>query len=303
MVAHEVAHQWFGNLVTAASWEEIWLNEAFANWMETKASDRFNPEWHERLRRRPWLNRTMTGDSGSATRAIRAARSPSRTCSTSSTRLPMTRVARCSQCSSSGLAKKCFVRDSRQYMKDRQFSNATAGDLWHHMQVASGKNVSDVAASWTEQQGFPVVHLTALCGEGQTIVQLRQARFSLGLQPLPPQLWKIPITLTRGAEQRSLLLEQTNGDARFTGCSDVPVLANGDGLGFYRVSYDSATLSRLTELFARLTPRSASCLAQRHVRAGAGRTRDDVSVLRPGRSDSVSNGRRSKRALLSQSTT
>ncbi|NBY16285.1 MAG: M1 family peptidase, partial [Betaproteobacteria bacterium] len=72
VVAHEIAHQWFGNLVTAASWEEIWLNEAFATWLAEKATDRFNPEWQVGLRRRSPIDRTMLDDAGSATRAIRS---------------------------------------------------------------------------------------------------------------------------------------------------------------------------------------------------------------------------------------
>ncbi|MBC8119466.1 MAG: M1 family metallopeptidase, partial [Burkholderiaceae bacterium] len=260
VVAHEIAHQWFGNLVTAASWEEIWLNEAFATWMETKASERFNPEWNERLRRRPWLNRTMAGDSGSATRAIRAGGVTESNVFDVFDPITYDKGGAVLAMLEQWIGEKVFRQGLAQYMKERQFSNATAGDLWHHMQVASGKNVSDVAASWTEQQGFPVVHLTAGCSDGRTIVQLRQSRFSLGLQSLPSQLWKIPISLTRGKEQLSLLLEQPNGTTMFTGCSDAPVLANGDGLGFYRVSYDSSTLQRLTESFARLTPDQQSVL-------------------------------------------
>ena len=73
-VAHEIAHQWFGNLVTAASWDEIWLNEAFATWMAVKATDRFNPAWKVPLRTRQPIDEAMKLDAGAATRAIRSAR-------------------------------------------------------------------------------------------------------------------------------------------------------------------------------------------------------------------------------------
>ena len=254
VVAHEIAHQWFGNLVTAASWEEIWLNEAFANWMETKVSERFNPQWHERLRRRPWLDQTMTGDAGAATRAIRSGTVNESSVFNVFDSITYNKGGAVLAMLEEWIGEEPFRQGLARYMKDRQFSNATAGDLWHHMHLASGKNVSDVAARWTDQQGFPAVELTASCKDGQTIVQLAQSRFSLGAQPLPPQQWKIPIVLARGKERRSLLLDQETGSAAFSGCSNVPVLANPGGLGFYRVSYDSATLQRLADSFQQLSP-------------------------------------------------
>jgi aminopeptidase N len=253
-VTHEIAHQWFGNLVTAASWEEIWLNEAFANWMETKASERFNPTWHERLRRRPWLDQTMTGDAGPATRAIRSGPVSESSVFDVFDQITYNKGGAVLAMLEEWIGEKSFRQGLTRYMKDRQFSNATAGDLWHHIQLASGKRISDVAASWTDQQGLPGVQLTASCNDGQTIIQLAQSRFSLGPQQLPPQQWKIPIVLARGKERRSMLLDQVTGSATFSGCSDAPVLANPDGLGFYRVSYDSTTLPRLADSFARLSP-------------------------------------------------
>ena len=254
IVAHEIAHQWFGNLVTAASWEEIWLNEAFATWMETKASERFNPEWRERLRRRPWLDQTMAGDAGNATRAIRSGAVSESSVFDVFDSITYEKGGAVLAMLEEWIGEKPFRGGLARYMKDRQFSNATAGDLWHHMQQASGKNIAEVASSWTDQQGFPVVQVTAGCDDGRTIIQLAQSRFSLGAQPLPPQQWKIPIVLARGKERRSLLLDQSTGSAVFDGCSNVPVLANPDALGFYRVSYDSATLQRLVDSFPRLSP-------------------------------------------------
>ncbi len=254
VVAHEIAHQWFGNLVTAASWEEIWLNEAFATWMEIKASEHFNPQWNERLRRRRWLDQTMTGDAGEATRAIRSGAVSESSVFDVFDSITYSKGGAVLAMLEEWIGEKAFRDGLARYMKDRQFSNATAGDLWHHMQLASGKNVSEVAASWIDQEGFPVVQVSASCNDGRTVVQMSQSRFSLGAHPLPAQQWKIPIVLARGAERRSLLLDQSTGSTTFDGCSNVSVLANPDGLGFYRVAYDAATLLRLIDSFARLTP-------------------------------------------------
>ncbi len=254
IVAHEIAHQWFGNLVTAASWEEIWLNEAFATWMEIKASERFNPGWHERLRRRPWLDQTMTLDAGSATRAIRSGAVIESEVFDVFDWITYNKGGAVLAMLEEWIGKQPFREGLALYMKDRQFSNATAGDLWHHIERASGKNVAGVAASWTDQQGFPVVQLTANCNDGRTTIELAQSRFALGGHSLPAQRWQIPIVLARGKERRSLLLDQATGSATFDGCSDETVLANPDGLGFYRVAYDSTALQKLAESFVRLTP-------------------------------------------------
>jgi aminopeptidase N len=102
-VAHEIAHQWFGNLVTAASWDEIWLNEAFATWMANKTTHHFNPRWQWELGKRPWFDMTMARDATPATRAIRAG--PVRESSVFDVFdniTPTPRVARCCRCWSSG---------------------------------------------------------------------------------------------------------------------------------------------------------------------------------------------------------
>jgi len=254
LIAHEIAHQWFGNLVTAASWEEIWLNEAFATWMEIKASERFNPEWHEGLKRRRRVDRTMTGDAGPATRAIRSGPVNEASVFDVFDSITYSKGGAVLAMLEQWIGEQPFRNGLVRYMKDRQFSNATAGDLWHHMEQASGKSVAAVASSWTDQKGFPVVQVAASCKEGRTSVALSQSRFSLGTQPLPPQGWKIPIVLARGKERRVLLLEQPTANATFDGCSNVPVLANPEGLGFYRIRYDAATLRRLADSFQRLLP-------------------------------------------------
>ena len=179
------------------------------------------------------------------------------------------------------MLEEWIARSSRRagaYMKDRQFSNATAGDLWHHMEQASGKSVAAVASSWTDQKGFPVLQVAASCKGGRTTVAHSHA-FQLEHIRYRRKNGKIPIVLVRGKERRVLLLDRPTANETFDGCSNVPVLANPEGLGFYRISYDSATLRTAGGLISRVCACTASGAAQRHLRARAGGACLDVVLL------------------------
>ena len=263
MIAHEVAHQWFGNLVTASSWDEIWLNEAFATWLERKTTARFNPEWQVELQQRLPIDRTMTLDAGPATRAIRAG--PVRESSVFDVFDGITYVKGGAVLSmlEQWIGADTFRRGLAAYIAERKYSNATAGDLWFHLSNASGRDVSGVAASWTDQAGFPVVQLRAACEGGRTHVSLAQQRFAnqpgpvaaprLGTR-LGTRLWKIPVLLARGSEVSTVMLDSASTETELPGCSDEPVLANAGGKGFYRVAYAAPALAAATARLANLSP-------------------------------------------------
>ena len=156
-VAHEISHQWFGNLVTAASWDEIWLNEAFATWMADKAMARFNPLWHTDLERRFPLDRTMAGDAGDATRAIRSGPVSEASVFDVFDNITYVKGGAVLGMLEQWLGEEPFRRGLAAYMRERKFSNATAGDLWYHMAQASQRDVAAVAASWTDQPGYPLL--------------------------------------------------------------------------------------------------------------------------------------------------
>ncbi len=262
MVAHEVAHQWFGNLVTASSWDEIWLNEAFATWLERKTTARFNPEWQVGLQQRLPLDRTMTLDAGPATRAIRSG--PVRESSVFDVFDGITYVKGGAVLSmlEQWIGEDAFRRGLAAYISERKYSNATAGDLWFHLSSASARDVSGVAASWTDQAGFPVVQLRAACESGRTRVGLAQQRFANQPGPVaaplgaPPgaRLWKIPVLLARGSEVSTVVLDAARAETELPGCTDEPVLANAGGKGFYRVAYDAPALAALAARFTALQP-------------------------------------------------
>ncbi len=271
-VAHEVAHQWFGNLVTPASWEEIWLNEAFATWLAAKAEDHFNPDWNAPLHARRWIDEAMADDATLATRAIRSG--PVRESSVADVFDSITydKGGSVLEMLEQWLGAEVFRRGLAAYMQGQRLSNATAADLWHYMGEASGRDVRAVAASWTDQRGFPLVGVGAACREGRTRVTLTQQRFLvLGAAPAAT-LWKIPIQLQKGAQRRTVLLDAAEQSLDLDGCESAPLVANAGGKGFYRVAYEGESRRALAQGFAGLAAADqAALLSDSFALAQAGR--------------------------------
>ncbi len=254
IVAHEIAHQWFGNLVTAASWNEIWLNEAFATWLAEKVADRFNPSWQVALHRRTPIDRTMQRDASRATRAIRSGPVTEATVFDVFDNITYSKGGAVLSMLEQWLGEAVFQRGLAAYIAQRKLSNATAGDLWFHIGRAARRDVASVAASWTDQPGFPLVRVRAACEGGRvTVLHLEQRRFGLdAAQAESTQLWQIPVRIARGANRSTLLLKQARETHRLPGCSDEPLVVNAAGVGFYRVEYAGELLNALQRRFAQL---------------------------------------------------
>ncbi|MBS0447945.1 MAG: M1 family metallopeptidase [Proteobacteria bacterium] len=240
VMAHEIAHQWFGDLVTASYWDEIWLNEAFATWMANKATDRRNPAWHVGLHHRFDVDRAMTTDAGAATRAIRSGPVTESSVYEVFDRITYQKGGAVLGMLEQWMGPDRFQRGLAAYIAGRKFSNATAGDLWHYMAGASQQDVAAVAASWTDQQGFPLVRASWRCEAGSTHLTLSQARFRLD-RAAPAdgaaQRWKIPVRVQRGADAQTLLLDGAEQSLALPGCSDAPLVVNAGSVGYYRVAY------------------------------------------------------------------
>jgi aminopeptidase N len=254
VIAHEVAHQWFGNLVTASSWDEIWLNEAFATWLERKTSAEFNPTWQIPLRQRLPIDRAMTRDAGTATRAIRSGPVNESSVFDVFDDITYTKGGAVLSMLELWVGPDAFRRGLTAYLESQKYSNATAGDLWHHISHASGKDVSAVAATWTDQQGFPVVRVRTECKEGKTRVTLAQSRFTTAPTKSSAQVWKVPVSLSRGGDVTTMLFDTAQASFDLDGCVGEPLLANAGGKGFYRVEYERAHLRALASRFLRLSP-------------------------------------------------
>jgi Peptidase family M1 domain/ERAP1-like C-terminal domain/Peptidase M1 N-terminal domain len=254
-VAHEIAHQWFGNLVTAASWNEIWLNEAFATWLAEKAADRFNPDWQIALARRKPIDRAMLRDGGNATRAIRSGPVTESRVNDVFDDITYVKGGAVLSMLEQWIGPAAFQRGLATYIAQRKLSNATAGDLWFHIGRASGRNVGAVAASWTDQQGFPLVRVRSGCEAGQTVLELSQQKFGFDVSAgsaASPQHWQIPLRVVRGSQVATLLQTLPQQRFRLAGCTAEPLVLNAGGAGFYRVAYDAGTRAALQRAFTRL---------------------------------------------------
>jgi aminopeptidase N len=253
--AHEMAHQWNGDLVTMAWWDDIWLNESFASWMAAKETDRRNPNWK-------WLESededkefAMSADALATSHAIQQhvtdelqannAFDPAITYSKGEAILRMFEAY---------LGADAFRSGIRSYIKEFAFSNATTHDLWNSLSAGSGKDVGGIVSGWTEQAGFPLVSIAAHCdAAGARTVTLSQKRFLLRGVAKENASWKIPLQIRSGSEAapRGVLLTQDN-QVEAAGRCEQPLSADAGALGFYRVRYDSATLAVNTKNFVRL---------------------------------------------------
>jgi aminopeptidase N len=252
-IAHEVAHQWFGNLVTAASWEEIWLNEAFATWLAEKATEKFNPEWQIQLRRRQSIDAAMDNDASAATRAIRSGAVQEDRVFDVFDNITYVKGGAVLSMLEGWMGREVFRQGLSNYMKQRRLSNATAADLWFHIGQASGRDVARVARSWTDQKGFPLVTVQSRCEAGQTVLDLRQNRFGTdAASAAGTGLWSIPLVVLHGGREHALLLDQASQSFTLPQCSDTPSLVNPGGQGFYRVQYAPAQHAALVRSFGAL---------------------------------------------------
>jgi aminopeptidase N len=253
--AHEMAHQWNGDLVTMAWWDDIWLNESFASWMAAKETAQRNPDWKWWEDQDGDKEDAMSADARVTSHAIQQhvtdelqamnAFDPQITYSKGQAILRMFEAY---------LGPDIFRSGVRSYIQARAFSNATTADLWNALSLASSRDVAAIAAEWTEQPGFPLVAVAAHCdAAGARTISLSQKRFLLSGADAASSHWSIPLQIRTGAggTPQSVLLSKEVQPAQAGRC-DEPLSVNADAIGFYRVVYDPATLATNTKNFAHL---------------------------------------------------
>lgn len=246
VIAHEVAHQWFGDLVTMAWWDNLWLNEGFASWMGTKCTAHFNPQWEVWLEKnlpRDPTRRTgivkeqaMEGDARATTHPIQQKIETEDEANNAFDDITYKKGQSFLRMLENFLGEEDFRAGIRRYIQAHQYSNSTTADLWKALSEASGKPVVDIAAAWTEQPGFPVVKVKR---EANNKVTFSQERFTINFHDSADLIWKIPLTyMIDGQSAPATLLMSEKTITLEDVPSDRALKLNTEGAGNYRVAYD-----------------------------------------------------------------
>src|SRR5438093_6705047 len=251
IIAHEIAHQWFGNLVTMAWWDNLWLNEGFASWMASKATERFNPRWGMRLRDALWKETALAEDARRTTHPVQTPVENDTRAMDVFDSITYAKGAAVLRMLEGYLGEDVFRAGVRGYTRAHRFSNTTTADFWHHLSGASGQVIGKLVAGWTEQPAYLVVKVLQQCENGAAAVTLAQERFTLNDPGAAPLAWNVPVILADGAgRRRTVLLEREPQKLGFERCGEM--LANAGDTGYYRSQYDDGNFRRLALALKRL---------------------------------------------------
>jgi aminopeptidase N len=259
VLAHEIAHQWFGDLVTMAWWDNLWLNEGFASWMGTKCTVHFNPQWEVWLRRNLPRDPTrrvgiakeqaMEGDARSTTHPIQQPIATEAEANSAFDDITYKKGQSFLRMLESFLGEDVFRDGVRRYIAAHKYSNSTTADLWNALSEASKKPVGEIATGWTQQPGFPIVKVKrAEAGR----VALTQERFTVNFQNAPPLEWKIPLTYAVIGEPPATLLMTSKTASLQDVPADRALKLNVNGAGNYRVQYDDPSWTLLLQALPNL---------------------------------------------------
>lgn len=239
VVAHELAHMWFGDLVTMGWWNGIWLNEAFATFMEIAACDAFRPEWQR------WtsfgLERSLAfeTDSLTATRSVEYEVQSPADCEGMFDVLTYQKGGALLRMLEQYLGPERFREGVSHYLRSHAYGNTETSDLWDAIEFTSGEPVRRIMDSWIWQPGYPLVSAGI---DGGALV-LRQRRFSFDPDDSSTSRWAIPVAVRHDGGTETVLLDD---DGICLDVADGPVVVNAGGHGFFRVAYSDELRERLT---------------------------------------------------------
>jgi len=243
--AHEMAHMWFGDLVTTAWWNDIWLNEAFATWMSDKTLEKWKPEWHTELSKEASTERAMSSDSLVSARRIRQPIESKGDIANAFDTITYEKGAAVISMFEHWLSVEKFRTGVQRYLNEHAYGNATAADFLAAVSAAAGRDIAPAFSTFLEQPGVPLVSGEVKCGENgePSRLTLAQRRFlPLGSPAAPDQLWQIPVCVRyANAGQGSLctLLAQPSASVALPAGQPCPswALLNDGGAGYYRALY------------------------------------------------------------------
>jgi aminopeptidase N len=257
VIAHEMAHQWFGDLVTMKWWDDVWLNEGFATWMSSKPIQKFKPEWNFDLDDVSNTGGTLNYDALANTRPIHQAAETPDQIQELFDGIAYGKAAAVLRMLESYLGEETFRAGVNAYLKQHQYANATAEDFWDAQAKTSKKPVDQIMPTWVKQAGEPIVDVKAQCSGSSTSVTLTQQRYYFDrakFESPGDQLWQIPLCIKQSSgAQKCEVLTKKEQTLIIPGCSNW-LLAN-QGAGYFRAGYQPEMVRALAkDAVTKLTP-------------------------------------------------
>ncbi len=253
VAAHELSHQWFGDLVTTEWWNDLWLNEAFATWMEQKLVAEWKPEWKTRIADVDSKLFAQDEDSLVTARKIRQPIESKGDIANAFDGITYDKGAAVIGMFESWMGAEAFRKGVQSYLQRYAYRTATAGDFLDSLSSAAQKDVTRSFSTFLNQAGVPVVSLALDCKPNPPVLHLEQRRsFPLGSKGAAAQVWEIPLCVrygTGGSSQSACtLMAQPQLDWPLKDAKSCPawLYADDNAKGYYRMDYQGGLISALT---------------------------------------------------------
>ncbi len=250
--AHEIAHQWFGDLVTMAWWDDLWLNEGFATWLEGRTTAKLHPEWDIDKTGPAYASRAAMGrDAYATTHPVVQTVDTVEQASQAFDGITYEKGAAVIGMLEDYVGAEAWRDGVHRYIAKRAYGNAVTGDLWQEIDAAApGKQFLQVAHDFTLQPGVPLIKVATSCNAGTTVVHLEQGEYTLDRPDKQPLRWHVPVAVRSGDKEVRVLVDGS-AQLHLPGCA-APVLVNAGQKGYYRTLYAPAQFKVLTAGFATL---------------------------------------------------
>ena len=257
--AHEMSHQWFGDLVTTAWWDDIWLNEAFATWMAAKIVDEWRPDYERGAARSAERAEAIAEDMLDSARRIREPIVTRGDIFNAFDSITYQKGATVLDMFEGWIGEEQFRLGVRQYLKERSDGNATAEDFLRAVGAASKRPFAPAFSTFLDQNGVPRIEIALQCTSGGAKLALSQRRLvPLGAPEHRDQRWQIPVCVRYGDRAASrdacTLLAEKSATLALQGSCPKFVMANAGGRGYYVADYRDDLLVRLEANRIALSP-------------------------------------------------
>ena len=252
--AHEMAHQWSGDLVTMAWWDDLWLNEGFASWMATKATEHFHPDWGADIDRVGIREGAMGQDAFQSTHPIVQHVRTVEQANQAFDSITYSKGESVLNMLEGYATPDVWQRGIQDYIRRHAYQNTRTQDLWNSMERVGATGLSAIANDFTTQPGIPLIEVgPSQCVGGNTVATLTQSQFSddeRAAAAAQPLTWHVPVRATAGGAVAGIVTSGRTNQIKAAGCG--PLLINAGQTGYFRTLYRPEQLHALQSTFGSL---------------------------------------------------